>query len=279
MVFFSQSLDLLHQPFSKRESKIHYFHKLESTMEKARELAKKGCPDFTVVVAKHQTKGRGRLKRQWCSNEGGLYFTIILRPKITPNLCYQYNFLSSLVLVRTLNNMFNINAMVKWPNDILVDTKKISGMLSEIKIKTDNVSFMNIGIGLNVNNKPNDIKTAISLKQLIGKEISKKEILLKFLNNLETKLHNTNFNNIGLNNIGLNNIGLNNIGLNNISFNNIIAEWKEYSIPFGKRVKVITVADVSEGIAKDIDQDGALLLEMSDGTIKKIIYGDCFWDL
>jgi len=108
------------------------YPEVSSTMDTAKEMAIKNCPDFTVVVAGRQTRGRGRLKRQWLSDDGGIYFTLVLRPDIPVPLSSRVNFLASLTLARVLRELFQIDAAVKWPNDILVDGHKISGMLSAL---------------------------------------------------------------------------------------------------------------------------------------------------
>jgi len=238
--------------FPERESQIHYFSKVTSTMDVAKDLARKGCPDFTVVVAGRQEKGRGRLKRIWFSSEGGLYFTIVLRPKISPVMSFKINFSASLVLAQILRNMFGIKAMVKWPNDILVDGKKISGMLSEMEAEADMITFLNIGLGINVNNDPTSKEPmAASLKKVLGREISKKEILARYLEEFEKRL-------------------------NNVTLDNVISEWKQYTLTLNRHVKIVANHEVSEGFAIDVDENGALVLEFEDGSTKRVIYGDCF---
>ena len=118
--------------FSDHDYNLLYYPEVSSTMDIAKELARKDCPDFTVVVAGRQTRGRGRLKRQWLSDDGGIYFTVVLRPDIPVPLSSRVNFLASLTLARVLRELFQIDAAVKWPNDILVDGHKISGMLSAL---------------------------------------------------------------------------------------------------------------------------------------------------
>jgi len=238
--------------FPERESQIHYFSEVTSTMDVAKDLARKGCPDFTVVVAGRQKKGRGRLKRIWFSSEGGLYFTIVLRPKISPVVSFKINFSASLVLAQILRNMFGIKAMVKWPNDILVDGKKISGMLSEMEAEADMITFLNIGLGINVNNDPtSEEPMAASLKKVLGREISKKEILARYLEEFEKRL-------------------------NNVTLDNVISEWKQYTLTLNRHVKIVANHEVSEGFAIDVDENGALVLRLEDGSTKRVIYGDCF---
>jgi BirA family biotin operon repressor/biotin-[acetyl-CoA-carboxylase] ligase len=162
------------------------------------------------------------------------------------------NFAASLVLARTLCGMFNISARVKWPNDILVNGKKLSGMLSEIQAESDRVTFLNIGIGINVNNSPSSQEPqAVSLREILGKKISRKCILAAFLDNFQDFI-------------------------NTHPLHNVISEWKQYAVNLNKHVKIVTTRDTSHGLAIDVDKNGALVLKLENGTIKKIIYGDCF---
>ena len=238
--------------FADHDFNILYYPELSSTMDTAKDLARKNCPDLTVVVAGRQTKGRGRLKRQWRSDDGGLYFTMVLRPDLPVLLSSRVNFLASLTLAHVLRELFQIDAAVKWPNDILVDGYKISGMLSELEAETDRILFINIGMGINVNNDPSVGEPgASSLKKIAGREISKKTLLARFLDEFEQRLKKA-------------------------KFENVISEWKKYTVTLNRRVKIVTHKEVSEGLAVDVEPDGALVLELADGSHKKIVYGDCF---
>jgi BirA family biotin operon repressor/biotin-[acetyl-CoA-carboxylase] ligase len=238
--------------FADHNFNILYYPELPSTMDTAKDLARKNCPDLTVVVAGRQTKGRGRLLRQWRSDDGGLYFTMVLRPDLPVLLSARVNFLASLTLARVLRELYRIDAAVKWPNDILVDGYKISGMLSELEAETDRILFINVGMGINVNNDPSVAEPgASSLKKIVGREISKKTLLDRFLTEFKPRLQQA-------------------------KFENVISEWKKYSVTLNRRVKIVTNKEVSEGRAVDVEPDGALVLELADGSHKKIVYGDCF---
>ncbi len=238
--------------FPNRESNIHYFEQVSSTMDIARDLARKGCPEFTVVIGGQQIKGRGRLKRTWLSAPGGLYFTIVLRPPIPPFLSTRINFAAAMILARTLRRMFAVEAMVKWPNDILVADKKIAGLLSEMEAEADRVAFINIGLGINANNDPTPSEPlASSLKILIGKEVSRRHLLAEFLDEFENYINHGNL-------------------------DDVVSLWKQYTITLNRHVKIVTIQDVLEGLAVDVDENGALLLELADGSIQTIVYGDCF---
>jgi len=238
--------------FPGRESKIFYYPELPSTMDAAKDLARKDCPHFTTVIAGRQISGRGRLQREWFSEKGGLYFTMILRPDLPPVLSFRVSFLASLTLAGILRESFDIDARVKWPNDILVDERKISGMLSELEAEADRVAFINVGVGINVNNDPSALAPgATSLKKLLGREVSRKDVLCRYLDAFENRMHTT-------------------------TFDGVIEEWKQYTVTLNRNVRVVTTHEVLEGKAVDVDDTGALILKCADGSLKKILYGDCF---
>ncbi|OQY02613.1 MAG: biotin--[acetyl-CoA-carboxylase] ligase [Desulfobacteraceae bacterium 4572_130] len=240
--------------FKNQGSTIHYFPRIPSTMDIAKKMARNNkTPHLTVVIAEEQTKGRGRLKRIWNSSKGGLWFSIILRPNLPPPFSFKVNFAASISLVRTLNKLFKINATVKWPNDILLNEKKLAGLLSEMETKGDMISFVNIGIGLNVNNFPEKHEpNAVSIRTFIGKKVLRKKILSCFLNDFEKQLKG-------------------------IYHKNIIKIWKKYTSTIGRKVKIETYGEISEGVATDVDDTGSLILKQKNGITKKIIYGDCFY--
>jgi BirA family biotin operon repressor/biotin-[acetyl-CoA-carboxylase] ligase len=238
--------------FPGRESRIIYHEELTSTMDAAKNLARKGCPDFTTVIAGRQVSGRGRLKREWLSDKGGLYFTMVLRPDLPPVLSFRVSFLASLTLARILNEMFGVDVRVKWPNDLLVDERKISGMLSELEAEADRVAFINVGVGVNVNNDPSAIEpAAISLKAILGRKVSKKDILARYLDAFEQQMQTA-------------------------ALDRVIEEWKAYTVTLNREVRVVTTREVFTGKAVDVDDSGALVLKCADGSLQKILYGDCF---
>ncbi|MDX9785797.1 MAG: biotin--[acetyl-CoA-carboxylase] ligase [Desulfobacterales bacterium] len=235
-----------------RENAIHYFPEIESTMDEARNMAQKGCPAFTVVVAEQQRKGRGRMDRQWVSTKGGLYFTLVLRPDINPADCGRVNFLVSVVLANLLRKEYHIDAGVKWPNDILVDGKKIAGMLSEMATDGHRVQYLNIGIGLNVNNDPCRVEpNATTMKMLLGERVRRTTLLGRFLNLLEEAMVQ-------------------------MTWEQTLAAWRNLTVTLGRPVRVVTTREIVEGTAMNVDDTGALILKTTAGTTQKIIYGDCF---
>ncbi len=232
--------------------RIFHFHELGSTMDKARELAKKEAPHLSLVIADNQTGGRGRLNRQWFSAQGGLWMTIILKPVIPPMMAYIFNFAASLSLSETLRFLYDLDVTVKWPNDLLLNGKKLAGLLSEMETRGDMVEFVNIGIGLNVNNDPQKKEPkAVSLGRALGKPVSRKAIVQMFLKNFEQRI-------------------------DNVDPRQIIRQWKAVTSTIGSRVRIETLGDIFEGRALDVDDSGALIIETTNKKQEKIIYGDCF---
>lgn len=246
--------DLL-MPFCFRQEfqdKIFHFQELDSTMDQAKILAKKGIPHLSVVIAENQTMGRGRLNRKWLSAKGGLWFTLILKPETPPVLSYIYNFAASLSLSRSLKQLFDIKVSVKWPNDLLLNKKKLTGLLSEMETRGDMVEFINIGIGMNVNNQPQQYEPrAISLKDVLNRDVSRRLILETFLDDFQHQIQT-------------------------IDSRKIIELWKEQTSTIGSQIRIETSAETYEGLAVDVDETGALIIEDTTGKTKKIIYGDCF---
>ena len=161
--------------------KIYRHHCLSSTMEKARELAAKGEQEGTVVVTGTQSKGRGRWGRSWFSPAGGLYFSLILRPE-KKKLIKPIPILAGLSLKRAIKKVTGIASRMKLPNDILIDGKKVAGILLEKKDL-----FLILGIGINTNIEEEELKEfpGTSLAHLTGKKIGNKKLLRTFLQDFE----------------------------------------------------------------------------------------------
>ncbi len=239
--------------FSGRQERIHYLAEVGSTMDVARDLAAAGCPDLTVVVAGIQTRGRGRMDRSWYSDDGGLYFTLVTRPAVSPEEGFQVNFMACAALVRTLRRLAAIPAEGKWPNDILCDGRKLAGMLSEMDAPTGMINYVNIGIGVNLNNCPAERESrAVSLKELTGRRFSRREVLQGFLASFEADYSAGDF-------------------------GGAVLRWKGCAGSLNREVTVVTRRETVRGTAEDVDRDGALLLRLPDGKRRKVIYGDCFY--
>ena len=232
--------------------RIHYFQEVETTMDKAKALARAGAPHMSCCVAEHQTKGRGRLNRQWVSDRGGLWFTLILVPDLPPPSAYIYNFAASLAMSRVLSRLSALEVKVKWPNDLLLQGKKLTGLLSEMETRADMIRFLAVGIGINVNNDPSGGPfEAISLKNVLGRHLSRRQILIEFLKEFDTLTRD-------------------------IKIPEIMSQWRKSTATLGQEVRVETMDKTYEGRAVAVEDSGALIIETQDGQTRRIIYGDCF---
>ena len=164
--------------------KIYRYSSLSSTMEKSRELAEKGEKEGTVVVAESQSKGRGRWGRDWFSPQGGLYFSLILRPE-KKKLIKPIPILAGLCLKKAIKKITGLESMMKLPNDILISGKKVAGILMA---RTN--SFLILGVGINTNIEEGQLTefSATSLAQLTGKKIDNEKLLREFLLDFERTL-------------------------------------------------------------------------------------------
>ncbi len=234
--------------------KIHYFDYLSSTMDLAMQLGLQGAVGGTLVLAESQTKGRGRLGRDWFSPKyKGIYLSLILRPKIPPAACPILTLMSAVSICEAVKTVTGLEAQIKWPNDVLIQNKKISGILTEMNAEMDKVNFVVIGIGLNVNNdKKSLVAQATSLKEEQSQELSRLVILQELLRSIE----------------------INYFLLEAKGSQEIIDKWRNFTLTLGKRVKIYYQNKQIEGQAIDIDTDGALLIRKDSGLIQKVACGD-----
>ncbi|MCX5693719.1 MAG: biotin--[acetyl-CoA-carboxylase] ligase [Candidatus Omnitrophica bacterium] len=233
---------------------IHYFDYLVSTMDAAMQLGMNAADSGTLVLAESQIKGRGRLGRSWLSPKyKGIYLSLILRPRISPAACPILTLMSAVSICEAVKEVTSLDVQIKWPNDILINNKKVSGILTEMNAEVDKVNFVVIGVGLNVNNdKKSLLSQAISLKEECGAWISRVALLQEILRKIE------------------NNYFL----LEDKGSQEIINKWRNFTLTLGTRVKVYYQNKHIEGQATDIDQDGSLLIRKDSGLIQKVSSGD-----
>lgn len=234
--------------------KIYYFDTVQSTMDIAWQLGMEGSPEGTLVLAETQSKGRGRLGRNWFSPKyKGIYLSLILRPKILPNQASILTLLAAVGVCEAIKEVAGLDCQIKWPNDILVRQRKLGGILTELNTEMDEVHFIVIGIGININNdKKGLVAGATSLKEQKKQSLNRTELLKEILRKIETNY--LNFQKTGP--------------------EPIIEKWQDYNITLGRRVRVFCHKEHLEGEAVDIDKDGGLLLRNDSGIIQKITAGD-----
>ncbi|MCC7571898.1 MAG: biotin--[acetyl-CoA-carboxylase] ligase [Candidatus Methanofastidiosum sp.] len=232
--------------------KILFFEEIDSTNNKAKQIALEE-KEGTVVISEMQTSGRGRRGRGWYSPKGGIYVTFILKPTVSPEKASQLTLVSSLALVETLNSINgNLDAKIKWPNDVLISGKKISGILTELSADMEKINYIVVGVGINLNTEKEILpENGTSLKIEMREEVSIKLFLKNFLEHYDSIYQEYVNGEIG----------------------EIIRRWKDNSDTLGKNVRIIGINETYEGIAKDIDENGALILR-SDNKEIKVYSGD-----
>jgi BirA family biotin operon repressor/biotin-[acetyl-CoA-carboxylase] ligase len=237
---------------------IHYFSTLDSTNAKAYQLALAGAEEGEVVISESQEKGKGRLGRQWFSPPFlNLYLSVILRPKIPPHQASLITLMAAVATADAIRQFSGLVPLIKWPNDILLQDRKVAGLLNEIHSEIDRIHFVILGIGVNLNTEESmflkEIRAAAtSLKIEMGRTISRKVFLQFFLQELEK------WYSIFLNEGGA----------------GILKAWRARSHIKGRRVNVTSFGESLAGVAMDVDSDGALILETEDGKRRRIVAGD-----
>lgn len=168
---------------------IYYFDSIDSTNTKAKELAEEGHPSGTLVVADRQTAGKGRRGRSWESPTGiGIFMTLMLKPEINPNNASMLTLVAAMATTRAIRRVTGVPALIKWPNDIVMNGKKVCGILTEMSAQFDYINHIVIGIGINVHNEDFSeeiAKTASSLYLESGQHIHRASLIEAFLEEFE----------------------------------------------------------------------------------------------
>ncbi len=220
---------------------IFWFEELPSTMDMAHDLAMKGYPEGTLIIANRQTMGRGRYNRVWISRDGGLWLSSILRPR--DNVFINLLPLIFAVSVHETLSIYVSDCWIKWPNDVLVDDKKIAGILSESRFTGSKLSYIVVGIGINLNNAIDDSleDRAISLSTLLGRKINIPSIFRSLLENMNRFY-----------------------GIYQLTPSLIIHEFYKRTRMIKKTVKVIMDGKIIQGIGLGINLNGDLILKNQD---------------
>ena len=224
---------------------ILYFDSIDSTNTKAQELAEKGYPSGTLVVADKQIAGKGRRGRNWESPSGcGIFMTLMLKPEINPNNASMLTLVSALAVAKALADITGKDAKIKWPNDIVIDGRKVCGILTEMSAQFDYINNIVIGIGINVNNSsfPEEISaTASSLRLLSGgKKYRRAEIIEKIMEYFE-KYYS--------------------IFLETEDLSALVNEYDAMLVNMKRQVKVLDPKEPFEGTAMGITKTGELIVD------------------
>jgi len=233
---------------------VHYYPKVKSTNDIARELAEKDAPQGTLVVSDMQTRGRGRLDRQWIAPpNSSLLMSIILRPALPPMHAHRVVIACGLALAEACEATTDVRVDVKWPNDLQINGKKAAGILAESAIEGDRLSWVVVGAGLNVQQvfKSNDplAGQATSLRMETGKEHDRAALLAQVMARLSDWYHH-------------------------LDQKTLIAAWRTRCLMLGNRIQAETPGGVLAGLAEDVDEAGALWLRDDEGQRHRLTAGE-----
>ncbi len=230
------------------------FPSVTSTNAEAKRIAP-SAEDGTVVISEVQTAGRGRMERPWLSPRGGLWMSIILKPKIPPALAFSVNIAAAVAAARALEGLYGLKVRIKWPNDLLVGERKICGILTEIGAEMDLLEYAVVGIGINANLDrdllPQEWR-ATSISAELGRDVFRAELAGRVLEEVERASEEMAE-----------------------SFDRLRKEWSVRSGTLGRRVRIITRSGEFEGVAEALEDDGSLLVRRDDGAPERVIAGDC----
>jgi len=237
-------------------SRIHHYYQVDSTMNEAARLAAAKAPHGALVVAEEQTAGRGRFGRSWFSPRGtGLYFTLILRPKLAPAAAPILTLLAGVAVAEAVGELTGRPTDVRWPNDVLIRGKKCAGILVEMTAQPERVEHAQIGVGVNVNQAeipPELAAEATSLRLETGRTISRLDVLGAILKRMERHYHQLEERGAGA----------------------IVERFSEVSsYARGKRVRVTDNARVLTGETVGLSSEGKLLVRQDDGQIEAVLSG------
>lgn len=232
---------------------FHLFETLESTMDKAKKFAEDGAPEGTVVITEEQTAGRGRFDRSWISDSRkDLLFSVVFRPD-TVQAPY-INMAAALSVCSTVGKSTGLDASIKWPNDVKLAGRKVSGILVESMVSRADVEYTVLGVGLNVNSNPADVPeiaaTATSMYRESGRTFDRTDILIELLQELDNRY------------------ALIRAG------HSMKEEWSSRLETLGRSVIVCWQDSTEEGTATGVDEMGNLILTKADGTIKSVVAGE-----
>ena len=237
---------------------IRVFEETSSTNDVAEKLARDGVKEGVVVFAESQTKGRGRLGRKWLSpSRKGLWFSVLLRPDLRPEAATHLTVAAATALARAVREHTGLKPEIKWPNDILLNGKKVAGVLTELSAELDRVKHVILGIGVDVNLDAGDLPAelrplASSLKIESGRPVPRAELAASILRELDRDY----------------------ALIGRRQFGKLSDEWESQCVTLGRRVSIRVGDRAIHGRAESLDEDGALLLRTEHGRLERIIGGD-----
>lgn len=237
---------------------ICYQDSVDSTNNVAKAIANGGCENGLMIVAEEQCSGKGRLSRGWISPYAkGIWFSVVLKPPFLPQEASKCTLLAAVSVVKTINKLKGVNAAIKWPNDVLLNGRKLVGILTEMNAEFGHINYVVIGTGVNTNGQkedyPEEVRDlAVSVADVAQEPFTRVDLLVDILKNMEDLYEQ----------------------VLQHGFAPVLDEWRKYSCTLGQDVKVIAPDETYFGKALDIDEEGLLIVERTDGKIDKVVAGD-----
>ena len=234
--------------------RVHAYESADSTMDIAHRLAAAGEPEGSVVVAEGQQKGRGRMGRAWLSPKGkGIYCSILLRPPLALSEVSRVTLLAAVAVARAIQEVTGIEPQIKWPNDVMVDSKKVAGILTELSGELNRVNYCVVGVGLNVNTPARHLPPhGTSLAEELGAKVDRVKLARALFLQMD-RLYGE-FLERGI--------------------QPVLEEWRRFAGFLGRRIRVEAQGRRVDGQALDVDESGALLVRTDTGLIESVSAGD-----
>ena len=230
---------------------------IDSTNTYAKRLAEEGAPEGTLVVAEEQTGGKGRRGRIWTTSKGAnIMMTLLLRPKVRPEHVSRLTLLMAMAVSRGICKITGLQAGIKWPNDVVVQGKKVCGILTELSMEVDYINYVVIGTGINVNQEsfPEELQsTACSLRQELGQKIVRAELTAAVLEELEL---------------------LYDIFLKTEDLSLLYQSYNELCVNRGHEIRVLEPENEYTGTTDGINEKGELVVQKTDGSVVCVYAGE-----
>lgn len=233
-------------------SQIYYFQEIDSTNKYASYVSSPA-----LILAEKQTKGQGRLDRNWISLDGGVYFSLVKKPEIDFFLLPALSLVVSVAIAEVIRKIYGCSAKIKWPNDVMIREKKMCGILVEASGEVDELEKVKIGVGINTNQKkesfPEELRSCVTtLSHELGREVDRKQLVSCAVDCIIEKIETFETNPT-----------------------EIMKQWKNYSLTLGKQIEVKRVkGETIKGKALDVEDNGALILKKENGEIVNLTSGD-----
>lgn len=235
---------------SRIGGRIYRYEEIDSTNTQAKRLAEEGAPHRSLVVAEAQTAGRGRHGRGWVSEPGsGLWFSLLLRPQFPPDRASMVTLVAAMAVTKGIRRITGQSVMIKWPNDVVLDGKKVCGILTELNARMEHINYMVVGIGINIHKQqfpPELLEKATALEQEQALQVDRTRLLEGVLEEFEAYYQRF---------------------LSGFDVSLFQEEYEQLLVNRGREVRVLDSAGPYQGIARGINEKGELLVECSQGLV------------